>query len=111
MLEFLRTQSRESIAMACERIDVGERVCYLRFVEAKTCNSDHLPCRTARDEMIVLDFDADGRVIGIELVGPDGQKPCQEPDAREARPADESPRRGLSLVRSRTGRRNSRERC
>jgi uncharacterized protein YuzE len=27
--------------------------------------------------MLIADFDADGKIVGIELVGPAGQKPCQ----------------------------------
>ena len=61
----------------CQQMNIAEHVCYLRFVDAKPVHSDMLPYRTARDEMLVLDFDAEGRILGIELVGPDGQKPCQ----------------------------------
>ena len=36
--------------------------------------------RTVRDEDMIFDFDKDGRVIGIELLGSDTcVKPCQEP--------------------------------
>ena len=64
-------------AEQCQKIDVGQQVCYLRFVEAKPDHSDQLPYQTARGEILIADFDADGNVIGIELVGPSGQKPCQ----------------------------------
>jgi uncharacterized protein YuzE len=63
--------------MDCEKIDVPKQACYLRFVHAKAHHSAELPYGTARGEMLVADFDADGKIIGIELVGPAGQKPCQ----------------------------------
>jgi len=63
--------------MHCEKIYVAEQVCYLRFVKAKAHHSGELPYETARGEVLIADFDADGRIIGIELVGPAGQKPCQ----------------------------------
>jgi Protein of unknown function (DUF2283) len=61
----------------CQKIAVGEQVCYLRFVDEKPDHSNELPYETARGEMLIADFDADGRIIGIELVGPPGQKACQ----------------------------------
>ncbi len=61
----------------CQKIAVDQQVCYLRFVEGKPDHSDELPYETARGELLIADFDADGKIIGIELVGPTGQKPCQ----------------------------------
>ncbi len=61
----------------CHKITVAEQVCYLTFVEGKPDHSDELPYTTARGETLIVDFDADGKIIGIELVGPAGQKPCQ----------------------------------
>jgi hypothetical protein len=61
----------------CQNIVVAEQVCYLRFVDRKPHHSDKLPYQTARGEMLIADFDANGNIIGIELVGPAGQKPCQ----------------------------------
>ena len=63
--------------MPCQKIVVGEQVCYLRFTDGKTDHSTELPYRTARGEMLIADSDPDGRIIGIELVGLPGQKPCQ----------------------------------
>ena len=60
----------------CQKLSVAQQVCYLRFVEAKPSQSSELPYQTARGEMLIADLDADGRIIGIELVGPG--KPCQE---------------------------------
>jgi uncharacterized protein YuzE len=63
--------------MRCQKIVVGDQVCYLRFADGKADHSSELPYTTARGEMLIADFDADGRIIGIELVGPPGQKSCQ----------------------------------
>jgi uncharacterized protein YuzE len=60
----------------CQKLSVAQQVCYLRFVEGKPSQSSELPYQTARGEMLIADFDAEGRIIGIELVGPG--KPCQE---------------------------------
>jgi hypothetical protein len=65
------------MAAQCQKIQIAEQVCYLRFVDGKPHHSDDLGYQTARGEMLIADFDADGRIIGIELVGPTGQKPCQ----------------------------------
>ena len=61
----------------CQKIDIPAQVCYLRFRKGKPDHSAHLDYVTARREMLIADFDAEGRIIGIELVGPPGQKPCQ----------------------------------
>ena len=61
----------------CQKISVAEQVCYLRFVDGKPDHRAELPYETARGEMLSADFHADGKIIGIELVGPAGQKPCQ----------------------------------
>jgi uncharacterized protein YuzE len=65
------------MAGQCQKMDIAEQVCYLRFVDGKPHHSADLDHQTARGEMLIADFDADGRIIGIELVGPAGQKPCQ----------------------------------
>jgi hypothetical protein len=65
------------MAGQCQKIEVAEQVCYLRFVEGKPDHSGELPYVTARGEMLIADFDVGGKIIGIELVGPAGQKPCQ----------------------------------
>jgi hypothetical protein len=62
---------------SCQKITVTEQVCYLRFVDGTPDHSRDLPYETARGEMLIADFDAAGKIIGIELVGPPGQKPCQ----------------------------------
>jgi len=61
----------------CQKIQVAEQVCYLRFVDERPHHSGELPYQTARGETLIADFDAAGNIIGIELVGPTGQKPCQ----------------------------------
>jgi uncharacterized protein YuzE len=65
------------MAGQCQKIAISPQVCYVRFVEGTPDHSDELPYVTARGEMLIADFDADGKIIGIELVGPTGQKPCQ----------------------------------
>ena len=62
----------------CHKLAVGPGVCYLRFVDGRSDHSAELPYTTARGEMLIADFDAENKIIGIELVGPPGQKPCQE---------------------------------
>ena len=59
----------------CQKILVPEHVCYLGFVDAAQDRSEELPFVTARGEALIEDLDADGRIIGIELAGPAGQKP------------------------------------
>ena len=61
----------------CQKLQVPEQVCYVRFVDEKSEHSRELPYETARGEMLIADFNAEGKIIGIELVGPAGQKPCQ----------------------------------
>ena len=61
----------------CQKIAVDQQVCYIRFMDGKPDHVSELPYVTARDEMLIADFDADGKIIGIELVGPAGQKHCQ----------------------------------
>lgn len=59
----------------CLEIEVDRDVCYVRFGHLKE------PSRRTRDlgltvrgETIIADIDADGRIVGLELVG---GKPCQ----------------------------------
>lgn len=65
------------MAGQCQKVDIAEHVCYVRFADGKPHHSADLDYRTARGEMLIADFDSEGRIIGIELVGPAGQKPCQ----------------------------------
>jgi uncharacterized protein YuzE len=65
------------MSTSCQQIVVAEQICYLRFADGKPDHSDELPYQTVRGEVLIADLDADGRIIGIELVGPPGQKPCQ----------------------------------
>ena len=62
---------------SCQKVIVGEQVCYIKFSDGKSDHSGELPYQTARGEMLIADFDKNGKIIGIELVGPTGQKPCQ----------------------------------
>jgi hypothetical protein len=60
----------------CKSVSVGRQVCYITFVEGTPHHSDELTFHTARGEVLIADFDAEGRIMGIELVGPN--KPCQQ---------------------------------
>ena len=60
----------------CKHLDVPEDVCYVRFGQkVKPHNSNEIGT-TQRGEWIIADYDVNGRIIGLELVG--GSKPCQE---------------------------------
>jgi hypothetical protein len=59
----------------CVHIDVPPATCYLRFADGVPARTDHVGT-SSRGEMVIFDYDADGRILGIELVGDD--KPCQE---------------------------------
>ncbi len=61
----------------CRKVRLDPRVCYVSFTGAKPDHSDMLPYTTVRGEMLIADFDAEGNIIGVELVGPNGEKPCQ----------------------------------
>ena len=65
------------MANHCQKNTVGEQVCYLTFADGKPDHSVELPYETARGEMLIADLDEHGRIVGIELVGPTGQKQCQ----------------------------------
>jgi len=60
----------------CQKIVVANEVRYIRFGDGQVDHSNDLPYLTTRGEMMIADFDADGRILGIELVG--SGKPCQE---------------------------------
>lgn len=60
---------------SCVEIEPAKEVCYIRFSRAAPSHQMMLG-HTVRNELIVFDYDADDRVIGIELVG--SEKPCQE---------------------------------
>jgi hypothetical protein len=65
----------DTAAVRCTRLDVSPDACYVRFAHVENHGSRELPFRTVRGEMLIGDFDHDGRLIGIELVG--SGKPCQ----------------------------------
>jgi len=61
----------------CHKIDVPLTACLLRFgPPSKVMLSCDPIGTTVRNEMIVAEFDAVGRILSLELVG-DG-KPCQD---------------------------------
>lgn len=64
----------------CKIIGVPRDACYVRFgMRTAVVASSDMYMRTARGEDVVLDFDVDGNLLGIELIG---GKPCQQPPKR-----------------------------
>ena len=61
----------------CLKVGVPKEACYLRFGQrtAVVAKSELLERCTIRGDMLVLDLDADGLVLGIEIVG--ANQPCQ----------------------------------
>jgi uncharacterized protein YuzE len=59
------------------KVSLPPEVCYVSFTDGKSDRSVELPYETARGEMLIADLDADGKLVGIELVAPSRQKPCQ----------------------------------
>ena len=70
----LMTDHNQS-ASVCKSLSVAKDVCYVRFGGQSVSNSSNLPYQTVRGEELILDFDSDGRIVGIELISSD--KPCQ----------------------------------
>ncbi len=59
----------------CKRINIAEDVCYIGFGERpRPHHSDEIGS-TRRGELIIANYDEDGKVVGLELVG--AEKPCQ----------------------------------
>jgi uncharacterized protein YuzE len=73
-MQTARTITPSSDEGRCVHVDVPPPTCYLRFTAGAPANSDHVGT-SARGEMVIFDYDDDGRILGIELVGDD--KPCQ----------------------------------
>jgi uncharacterized protein YuzE len=60
---------------ACNRLYISTDACYLRFSDNAVARTEYIGTST-RDEMVILDYDASGRIVGIELVS--DEKPCQQ---------------------------------
>ena len=58
----------------CQRILVDRKVCYVQFGKKSVARSGDIGT-TTRGEMMIADYDSDGHINGIELIGPG--KPCQ----------------------------------
>ena len=64
----------------CKQLHIPRDVCYISFTKKKglykaTYDQDF---NTVRGEMLTLDYDKKGNIIGIELLGAPGcVKPCQ----------------------------------
>lgn len=73
---------------ACKNIFVPKDVCYIDFRSRKAkgqIKTAKQMGNTIRGEMVVVDYDKKGRMVGIELLSND--KPCQKP-----------PKKGTSIV-------------
>ena len=53
----------------CKSVSIAKDVCYVRFAGGKVERGAELSYVTARGEDLILDLDADGRVVGM---------PCQQ---------------------------------
>jgi uncharacterized protein YuzE len=69
----------------CERYDVPPTTCYLKFTdykrfdEEKRCKYSDDIGYTVRGEQMIADYDEDGNILGIELLGSkEAEKPCQK---------------------------------
>jgi len=62
----------------CNKIQVPKDCCYIKFKKDDYSHSIDKYC-TNREEQLIIDFNKNGEVIGIELLGsPKARKPCQE---------------------------------
>jgi hypothetical protein len=60
----------------CRKMNVPADICYLRFGDGQVNGSGMLEYETVRGERLIVDLDAGGKLVGVELIGPG--KPCQE---------------------------------
>ena len=75
----------------CHKIEIPEDVCYMFFArDKKPYKTSGVIGSTNRGEELIVDFDEDMNIIGIELLGSDeARKPCQgglandEPDNKQ----------------------------
>lgn len=59
----------------CKIAGVSREICYVRFARtAVVTHSIDSKMKTARGDSMIFDIDAEGRVVGIELLG---NKECQ----------------------------------
>ena len=60
----------------CKHLRIEKDICYLEFGEMiKPHHSNEIGI-TRRGESIIADYDEEGNIMGLELVGED--KPCKE---------------------------------
>jgi uncharacterized protein YuzE len=59
---------RASSLEAADAAFFRHRTAYLRFSHETVDRTEHIGTST-RDEMVILDYDASGRIVGIELIG------------------------------------------
>ncbi|MQA29448.1 MAG: DUF2442 domain-containing protein [Luteitalea sp.] len=71
--------------MACRETQIDEGCCHGRFGAAPTAGIRSREIgRTVRGELVIADVDADGHIVGIELVG-GPPKPCQDASSTTTR--------------------------
>lgn len=63
--------------MTCQQLHLDKAICYVRFAPGKVVHTVAINRETARGEMLLIDLDAQGQVVGIDLVAP-ALKPCQQ---------------------------------
>jgi hypothetical protein len=82
LLEDFRTgkkdPSKVGERVCCNRIDVPLDCCFLRFGDGTNYEFSDPEFETVRGEQMIIDYDKDGKVIGIELLSSDvAKKRCQ----------------------------------
>ena len=72
-----RTLGRRPHAKAtCSRLRVPTATCYVRFAPNTQVRSPAPLGKMARGEIVIADYDKNGAIVGLELVG--RGKPCQD---------------------------------
>jgi hypothetical protein len=66
----------KSPASHCHELQIPETTCYVRFSKSGGIAGSTEIGTTSRGEKMIADVDAEGRVIGVELIAPE-LKPCQ----------------------------------
>jgi uncharacterized protein DUF2283 len=68
------TWPRRLFSTCCYHQRVHPHACHVVFAKGQVARSQNLGM-TAGGDLLVLDFDADGLILGIEILG---KKPCQQ---------------------------------
>jgi uncharacterized protein YuzE len=65
---------RQRGASSCTSVFVPREACYIQFKSGDIDHSDEIGTTARVGEIAIADFDAEGRILGLELVG--SGKPC-----------------------------------